>query len=63
MSKNQDNKTHTLKALSGKKKKIYYYRKWLRDILSHQPDEEQCAENMIVFLFVFALGAFVFQTL
>lgn len=62
MSKNQDNKAHTLKAPH---EKVYLLPpQQLNDILSHHADEEQCAQNMIVlFFFVCALGAFIVPTL
>lgn len=37
---------------------IYYHRKQLSDISSHQTDEELWAQNMIVFLWFFSLGSF-----
>ena len=51
MSKNQDNKAHTVKPLNGGKKMIYCRHKQQNDILSHQADEELCAQNLIVFFF------------
>lgn len=38
---------------------IYYHYSQLNDILSHQTDEEQCAQKMIVFFLVyFSIGCF-----
>ncbi len=37
---------------------IYYHHKQLNDILGYQTDEEECAQNVIIFFFGFALGAF-----
>lgn len=56
MSKNLDNKTHTLKASSEKIRFIITW-KWLSDIWSHQTDEEQCAQKIVVFL-CFCTGSF-----